>query len=62
MASGVLNLGKPGGVGILSGGPWMGTFGRASMVLFCEERDDFDDESGGEGIGAGISETENDFL
>lgn len=61
MASGVLNLGRPGGVGVRSGGSYCGVLGMGWTVSPCTDRDDLDEE-GRERGGEGRSAREKDSL
>lgn len=45
MASGVLKLGRPGGVGMRSGGSYCGALEKGSMESSCRARKDLDDEA-----------------
>lgn len=45
MASGVLKLGRPGGVGMRSGGSYCGALKRGWMESSCGAREDLDDEA-----------------
>ncbi len=61
MASGVLKLGRPGGVGMRSGGPYCGASGRGSIGSSCRARKDLDDEAS-EWRSGGRSPREKDSL